>query len=59
MMEYYSALKTICNDVDGARGYYAKLRKSVRKRLKPYDLTHAWNLRKKQRVIEEGIENKR
>jgi len=35
----------ICNDVDGTRGYYAKRKKSVRKRQIPYDFTHVWNLR--------------
>ena len=51
-MEYYSANKkegnlAICNDVDGARMYYAKRNKSIRERQIPYNFTHMWNLRKK------------
>ena len=40
----------ICsNDVDGARGYYAKWNKSIRERQIPYDFTHMWNLRMKKK----------
>ena len=51
IMEYYSAIKkinlAICNDVDGARMYYAKQNKSRRERPIPYDFTHTWDLRNK------------
>ena len=46
----------ICNDVDRARGYYAKRNKSIRKR-QLYDLTHMWNLRNK-REDHRGMEGK-
>ena len=51
-MESHSAKKTkcnlaICNDMDGARDYYAKRSKSVRERQRPYNFTHMWNLRNK------------
>ena len=51
-MVYYSAIKksvnfVICNDVDGARMYYAKWNQSIRERQTPYDFTHMWNLRNK------------
>ena len=39
--------------------YYAKENKSVREKQIPYDLTHMWNLRKKQINIEEREEKKR
>ena len=35
----------ICNDVDGARMYYAKGNKSIRERQISYDFTRMWNLR--------------
>ena len=35
----------ICNDLDGAREYYAKQNTSVRERQIPYDFTNMWNLR--------------
>ena len=34
----------ICNNMDGARVYYAKWNKSVRER-QIYDFAHMWNLR--------------
>ena len=37
----------ICNDVGGARVYYAKWNKSFLERQIPYDFTHMWNLRNK------------
>ena len=37
----------ICNNVDGARLYYAKQNKSVRERQVPYDFIHMWILRNK------------
>ena len=37
----------IYKDMDGAREYYAKQNKSVRKRQIPYDFTHMRNLRNK------------
>ena len=37
----------ICNDVNGARDYYAKQNKSVRERQISYDFTHMWILRSK------------
>ena len=37
----------ICDDVDGARVYYAKQSKSVRERQIPYDFTPMENLRNK------------
>ena len=37
----------ICNDMDGTRGNYAKLNKSVRERQILYESTHIWNLRNK------------
>ena len=37
----------ICNDMDGARVYYAKQNKSVRERQISDDFTHLWNLRNK------------
>ena len=40
-------LFSICNDLDGTRGYYAKCSKSVGERQIPYDLTRMWNFRKK------------
>ena len=36
---------TICNNVDGTGGYYAKQNKSVRERQISYDFIHMWNLR--------------
>ena len=36
---------TICNSMDGLRGYYAKWNKSVRERQIPYDFTYMWNLK--------------
>ena len=33
----------ICNNMDGPRGYYAKLNKSVRERQN--DFTYMWNLK--------------
>ena len=36
----------ICNDVEGARMYYAKWNMSIRER-QIYDFTHMWNLRNK------------
>ena len=47
-MEYDSAIKqnfAICNNMDGAREYYAKQSKSERQI--PPDSTHKWNLRNK------------
>ena len=39
---------TICNDMDGAKEYYAKWNKSVRERQIPSDFSHMWyNLRNK------------
>ena len=38
---------TICNYVDGTRGYYAKRNKSVRERQILYDFIDRWNLRYK------------
>ena len=51
-MEYYSAIKkewnlTICNNMDGTRGYCAKWNKLIRERQLSYDLTYMWNLRNK------------
>jgi len=37
----------ICKNTDGSREYDAKQNKPIRERQIPYDLTHAWNLRKK------------
>ena len=37
----------ICNEVEGARVYYAKWNKSVKERQIPYDFTHMWNLENK------------
>ena len=37
----------ICNDVDGARVYYARWNKLGRERQIPYAFTHMWNLRNK------------
>ena len=36
-----------CNDMDGARMYYAKRNKSIRERQIPYDFAQGWNLRSK------------
>ena len=42
--EYYSAIKkwnlTICHNMDGSRGYYAKWNKLDRERQMLYDLTY-------------------
>ena len=35
----------ICNNLGGARVYYAKQNKSARERQTPYDIIHTWNLR--------------
>ena len=37
----------ICNNMDGARVYYAKQNKPVTGRQIPYDFTFMWNLRNK------------
>ena len=37
----------ICNDMNGARVYFAKQNKLVRERQIPYGLAHMWNLRNK------------
>ena len=47
---------SICNDVDGARGYDAKWNKSIRERESSDDFAHRWNLRAKQKIIGEGKE---
>ena len=55
-MKYYSAKKkkeeeeeewslTICTNMDGSRGYYAKWNKSDSKRKILYDFTYTWNLK--------------
>ena len=49
-MGYYLAMRkneklSICNNVDGSGGYYAKWNKSIRERQISYDFTHMWNLR--------------
>ena len=36
---------TICNNIDGTGGYYAKWNKSVREQQISHDFTHMWNLR--------------
>ena len=51
-MEYCSAIKkdeifAICNDMDGARIYYAKQNKSVREGQILYDVIQIWSLRNK------------
>ena len=38
---------TICNNMDGPWGYYAKWNKSDRERQIPYDFTYMWNLKNK------------
>ena len=38
---------SICNDMSGPRGYYAKWNKSYREKQIPYDLTYMWNLKTK------------
>ena len=54
-MEYHAAFKdqdlAICNDMDGTRGYYAKLNKSIRERQLSYDLSDMRNLRGSVGVI--------
>ena len=44
----------ICSDMDGARMYYAKWKKSIREWQIPCDFTHMWNLRKQEMNIREG-----
>ena len=50
-VEYYTAIKkwnlTICKNMDGPRGYYAKWNNSDRERHMPYDFTFMWNLKNK------------
>ena len=51
-MEYYSVIKkelnlASCNNMDGPRGYYAKLNKSDREGQILYDFTYTWNLKNK------------
>ena len=45
--------------MNGTRGYYAKLNKSIRERQLSYDFTHMCNLRNKKGVIGEGGKNKK
>ena len=52
-MEYYSTIKkktdpTICNNMDGARGYYAQRNKPGGERQVPNDFTHMWSIRTKE-----------
>ena len=52
-MEYYSAIRkktdpTICNNMDGPRGYYAQLNKPGGERQVPNDFTHMWSIRTKE-----------
>lgn len=46
-MEYYAEKwnLSICNDMDGNRGYYAERNKSIRERRLSYDLTDMRSLR--------------
>ena len=37
----------ICNNMNGAREYYAKRNKSVREKQIPYGFAHMWNLKNK------------
>ena len=55
-MDCYSAIiknksqinLAICDNMDGCRGYYAKLNKSDRERQIPYNLTYMWDLIKNE-----------
>ena len=46
---------TICDSMDGPRGYYIQWNVSVRERQMPYDFTYMWNLKNK---IHEQAEQK-
>ena len=51
-MEYYSATKkekkfTLCDSMDGPGEHYTMLKKPVRERQIPYDVTHMWTLMNK------------
>ena len=41
---------TICNNMDGARGYYAQCNKPGGERQVPDDFTYVWSLRTKQKL---------
>ena len=58
-IEYYSAMKkewnlAVCDNMDGARGYYAKWNKSKRERQIVYNFTYIWNL--KNKTMEQNME---
>ena len=38
---------TICDSMDGPRGYYVQWNVSVRERQMPYDFTYMWSLKNK------------
>ena len=40
-------MQSICNNMDGPRGCYAKSSKSERTRQIPYNFTYMWNLKNK------------
>jgi len=42
---------TICNSIDRLGGYYAKWNKSDRERKVFYDITHMWNLKKYNKLV--------
>ena len=46
---------TICNSMDGPRGYCTKWNKSVRERQMPCNFTHLWNV--KNKINEQTVEN--
>ena len=44
-MEYYSAMKKNCSNMDGPRDYHTKWSKSNRERQIAYDITYMWILK--------------
>ena len=45
---------TICNNMDGARGYYAQWNKPSGERQIPNDFTHLWSIRTKEKLKEQN-----
>ena len=43
----------ICNDIDGTREYYVKIRKNEIRERQLYNLTYMWNSRKKEEKIKQ------
>ena len=55
-MEYYSAIKkewnfAICSNIDGLGGHYAKWNKSDGERQILYNITHMYNLKKYNKLV--------